>query len=144
MSETTDENGASPAEDLAAPHTPDYNTEDDAARYPDVIPSPIPAHTVFKGNPEIDGPYLDDVREAQADARRKADDAVSEIQRKRAEEGQQLLENLREANAKVIDITTGGEVTDEGLSPDDETVVGEEGGPTGNNDGELVDENENE
>lgn len=81
--------------------TPHYNEPEDADRYPVAIPGPIPAHTVFKGNPQIDGPYLDDIREAQADARRKANDAVSEIQKKKAEEGQKLLQEMANAGEET-------------------------------------------
>jgi hypothetical protein len=78
--------------------TPNYNEPEDADRYPVAVPGPIPAHTVFKGDPRIDGPYLDDVREAQEDARREADSAVADIQRRKAEEGQQALEDIKSAN----------------------------------------------
>jgi hypothetical protein len=78
--------------------TPHYNEPEDADRYPVAIPAPIPAHTVIKGDPQIDGPYLDDIREAEAEARRESNDRVSEIQRQKAKEGQEALDNLRKAN----------------------------------------------
>jgi hypothetical protein len=96
--EVTDQNGvpiSDPSADLNTGVTPNYNEPEDADRYPVAIPAPLAAHTVFKGNPQIDGPYLDDVQEAQADARRKADDAVAEIQRKKVEEQQAYLESLK-------------------------------------------------
>jgi hypothetical protein len=96
--EVTDQNGvpiSDPSADLNTGVTPNYNEPEDADRYPVAIPAPLAAHTVFKGNPQIDGPYLDDVIEAQVDARRRADDAVAEIQRKKVEEQQAYLESLK-------------------------------------------------
>lgn len=75
--------------------TPFYNQPEDADRYPVAIPNPLPTHTVFKGDPRVDGPYLDDIREAQEEARRDAKDRVHQIQKQKQEEGQKLLESLK-------------------------------------------------
>jgi hypothetical protein len=130
------DNKAVEEEDTANPTTPFYNQPEDADRYPVALPSPIPAHTVFKGNPQIDGPYLDDIREAQADARREANDRVSEIQREKAKEAQQALENLKKANDLVTESAPEGEedVPEDKNedTPEDETPS-YSGGFTGNN-----------
>jgi hypothetical protein len=126
------ENNEAVEEDTANPTTPFYNQPEDADRYPVAIPSPLPAHTVFKGNPQIDGPYLDDIREAQADARREANDRVSEIQREKAKEGKQALENLKKANDLLTE-TPESESPEEDDSDSGDTTSSYSGGFTGNN-----------
>jgi hypothetical protein len=93
-----DEYSQDPDQPLAT--TPNYNQPEDADRYPVAIPNPLPAHTVFKGDPRVDGPYLDDYREAQDDARRRQGHvhaATVAIQKKKQEEGIELRENLKKA-----------------------------------------------
>jgi hypothetical protein len=87
-------------EDLALATTPSYNEPEDADRYPVAIPNPLPAHTVFKGDPRVDGPYLDDYREAQDDARRRQGHvhaATVAIQKQKQEAGKELREDLKKA-----------------------------------------------
>lgn len=95
-------------QDLAAPHSPFYNQPEDADRYPVAVVIP-PAHEVQKGNPEIDGPYLDDIREAEADARRKMTEKKQAAAEKKANKEQikakeaqlRLIKEESEENAEA-------------------------------------------
>lgn len=111
--------------------TPHYNEPEDADRYPVAIPAPIPAHTVIKGDPQIDGPYLDDIREAEAEARRESNDRVSEIQRQKAKEGQEALDNLRKANELLNPSAAETETPAEDVSEPAEETTPENTNPEG-------------